>query len=379
MRLGNITKRGKASWRVKVELSRDPVTGRRRYHLETVHGKREDAKAKLVEIAEQMRKGEHVEPSALTVRIYIKAWLAAPAGISPKTAERYRQLAEQQIYPLLGAIALQKLGEADVQDWHDKLLASGGRGGKPLSARTVGHAHRVLHRALARAVIGKRVFRNVASAVKPPKVEDHEIEIIPADQVSDSLAKLRNHALYPIAVTALGTGLRRGELCGLQWGDIDLDGASLRVERSLEESNSGLRFKAPKSKAGRRTVSLPPSVVDVLRAHRKQQLELRLALGLGRPADDALVFCEHDGSPLSPDKLSRDWGRVVVARKLPKVSFHALRHTHVSALIDAGLDVFAVSRRIGHGSAALTLKTYTHWFSKKDTAAAAAIEAALKL
>src|SRR5262249_15830841 len=102
MRLGNITKRGKSSWRVKVELSRDPVSGKRRYHLETIHGRREDAKAKLVEIAEQLRKGEHVEPSALTVKAYIEAWLKAPAGISPKTAERYRQLAEQQIYPQLG-------------------------------------------------------------------------------------------------------------------------------------------------------------------------------------------------------------------------------------------------------------------------------------
>ena len=179
-------------------------------------------------------------------------------------------------------------------------------------------------------------------------------------------------------MTALGSGLRRGELLGLQWGDVDLEGASLRVERSVEETKAGLRFKPPKSRHGRRTVSLPGSVVDVLRAHRRQQLELRVALGLGRLPEDALVFSQPDGSPMSPDKLSRDWCRLVISKKLPAVSFHALRHSHVSALIDGGLDVFSVSRRIGHGSPALTLRTYTHLFSKKDTDAAAAIEAALR-
>ena len=176
MKLGNITKRGQSSWRVKIELPRDPQTGQRRYHLETVRGRREDAKAKLAEIRDRIYKGQHVDPSAITVASYLRGWLEAPAGLSPKTAERYRQLAEQQIIPHLGATALQKLSDGDIQDWHDKLLAAGGKGGRPLSPQTVGHAHRVLHRALARAVTGKRVFRNVATAVKPPKVQRQEIE-----------------------------------------------------------------------------------------------------------------------------------------------------------------------------------------------------------
>jgi integrase len=192
------------------------------------------------------------------------------------------------------------------------------------------------------------------------------------------LEKLRGHLFRPVVVVALGTGLRRGELLALQWGSVDLEGRSIRVERSLEETKSGLRFKAPKSKQGRRSVSLPSSVVEVLRSHRRQQQELWLALGLGKLSDDALVFCQPDGLPMSPDKLSRDWHRLVIARKLPKVSFHALRHRHVSALIDGGLDVFSVSRRIGHASAALTLRTYTHLFSKKDAVADAAIDAALR-
>ena len=384
MRKGNVTRRGKHSFRVKIELDRDPA-GQRRYCLETIKGRpgeavrevKARANARLIELLDKMNKGEHVVQSTATVASYLRAWLEAPVGLSPKTTERYRQLAEQQIIPHLGEIALQKLGPADVQDWHATLLVEGGKNGRPLSARTVGHAHRLLHSALARAAVGQQVFRNVASLVKPPMVEEREIASLSADQVGEVLRKLRDHPIYSLVVMALGTGLRRGELVALAWTAVDLDGGEIRVERSLEETRSGLRFKSPKSRNGRRTVSLPPTVVETLSEHRQGQLELRLALGLGKPPSDALVFANVDGSPLRPDRVSRDWARLVVSRRLPKVPFHGLRHSHVSALIDGGLDVFAVSRRIGHGNASMTPRTYTHWFSRKDSEAVAAIEAAL--
>ena len=378
MKLGNITKRGKGSWRIKVELPRDPVSGKRRTHYETVKGNRKDANAKIVEIREKMNKGEYVESSTVTVGTYLMSWLKAPVDLSPKTLERYSELAERQIIPHLGHIALQKLTPAHIQAWHPTLLASGGKGGKPLHPRTVGHAHRLLHRALARAVIGKQVFRNVASGVSPPKVPDKEVDILNAEQITDVLAKLGDHPFHDIVVVALGTGLRRGELLALQWANVDLEAASLRVVLSVEETKSGLRLKSPKSTASRRSVSLAPTVVQTLRDHKRRQLETRLALGLGKFPDDAFVFAQADGSLMSPDKLSRDWCNLVISRKFPRVSFHALRHSHVSALIDGGLDVFSVSRRIGHGSAALTLEVYTHLFSKKDTEAADAIESVLR-
>ncbi len=392
MRKGNISRRGERSFRIKIELARDPADGRRRYHLETVKGLPSEtrtevkarAKVRLVELLHQMNKGEHVERSTATVKGYVGSWLENPAGLNPKTAERYRQLAEAQIYPHLGHLDLQKLDESHLQDWHGKLLASGGKNGKPLSARTVGHAHRVLHTALARAALGKKVFRNVASLVKPPKVEEKEVVILTADRIGYLLSKIQDHPLHVPAVVALGTGLRRGEVLGLRWQDVDLDAGMLQVKRSLGEAGKKsiplqerLYFKAPKSAAGRRSVSLAPFVIEALRMHRRAQLELRVALGLGKQPDDALVFANPDGSPMSPDKLSRDWANLVRARKLPRVSFHALRHSHVSMLIDGGLDVFSVSRRIGHSSASLTLSRYTHLFSRKDSEAVAAIEAAL--
>ena len=118
--------------------------------------------------------------------------------------------------------------------------------------------------------------------------------------------------------------------------------------------------------------------VEALRAHRRRQLELRLALGQGKPEPDALVFCDHNGDPIPPNNLSGDWARFVKGRKLPPISFHGLRHSHVSALIAKGVDVLTVSRRIGHASPVVTMRVYAHLFSGTDKAAADAIEAVLR-
>jgi len=279
---------------------------------------------------------------------------------------------------LLGKTRLQRLKLKAIEDWHGTLLQSGGKDGKPLAARTAGHAHRLLQRALQRAVETEVLARNVAGIIGPPASPDSEVEILKAEQVPVVLRKLEGHPLHLIATVDLATGLRRGELLGLAWTAVDLDGASLRVERSLEETKAGLRFKPPKTKHGRRTISLPPGAVTVLRDHRRKQLELRVALGLGKPDPDALVFCNPDGSPMSPDNLSRDWIRACKTLGLPQVMFHALRHTHVSALIAANVDVVQISRRIGHGSPAVTLRIYAHFFKSTDAAAATAIEAAIR-
>jgi integrase len=307
--------------------------------------------------------GTHVAPDKTPLADYLRDWLAADTDLSLKTLERYRQLADQQIIPHLGATALQSLRPAQISDWHATLLRSGGVGGRPLSARTVGHAHRVLHRGLERALGLEMVARNVTHAIRPPKVADTEIASLTADQIADVLSRLNGHALHPIVTLALGTGMRRGEICALAWGAIDLDGAAVRVERSLEETKAGLRFKAPKTRRGYRVVSLPASVVEILRGHQRQQAEQRLLLGVGRAGTDDLVFARPDSSPYPPDTLSRDWWRATLALGLPRVRFHALRHSSASALIAAGLDVGAVSRRLGHADPSITLRVYTHQFT----------------
>jgi integrase len=375
---GNITRRGKNSWRLKFEAGeRDMATGTRATRFVTVRGTKREAQAELVRRLAEIDNGTAVDPSKVTVAEYVRSWLDGADHLAGKTRERYRALVEQQIIPHLGAAILQKLRPMHVADWHATLLKCGGKNGGPLSARTVGHAHRVLHTAFARAAELEVVGRNVASLVRPPKVDAEEVEILTADQIGEVLTKLDGHRLLPIAAVALGAGLRRGELCALPWGDVDMNSGTLRVERSMEQTRAGLKVKGPKTRHGRRSITLPESAVDALRTHWAQQLEVRFVLGLGRPSAEDLVFTLPDGSPWPPDYLSRVWRLTTIALDLPRVGLHSLRHSHASALIAAKVDVLTISRRLGHGTPAFTLSTYGHLFSNTDAAAASAIDAAM--
>src|SRR5262249_40409795 len=146
-------------------------------------------------------------------------------------------------------------------------------GGAGLSPRTVGHVHRLLHRVFGHAVRWNVIASNPVASADPPAVERTEIEILGPDQIKLVLRGLRNRTLYPVAVLGLATGMRRGELVALRWKDVDLDSCKIRVEQSLEQTNAGLRFKAPKTKASRRVVSIPPSIVSELRIYWRRQQE----------------------------------------------------------------------------------------------------------
>jgi len=202
------------------------------------------------------------------------------------------------------------------------------------------------------------------------------MHILSPQQVIEFSTLLEGHELGPPALVALFTGLRRGEILALRWGSVDLDNEVIRVRESLEETKTGLRFKAPKSKAGVRDVTLPAIVSDVLDAQRKRLLERRFALGQGKLSDTDLVFPALDGSPRPPDSFGSAWSKLADKLGL-EVSFHGLRHTHASQLIDAGVDVVTIARRLGHSSPAITLNVYAHLFRKDDGKAAAAIDAAL--
>jgi integrase len=239
-----------------------------------------------------------------------------------------------------------------------------------LAARTVKHVHRLLHRIFGHATKWGNVRRNVTTLVDSPKAPATEAAVLQATEIPQMFAALRGHELYSLAVTAFGTGMRRGELCALRWQDVDLDGAMLRVERSLEETRkAGLRFKAPKSTRSRRSISLAPAVVAQLRAHWKAQQEQRLSLGLGKAPADALVFCRFDGSPYWPDRLTDVFSSALASAGLPHVTLHTLRYTHASQLIASGMDILTISRRLGHSSAAITLGVYGHLMSTEDRAA----------
>jgi integrase len=342
----------------------------------TFQGSLAEARKELRKVLQRADDGQHVAPSKITVAEHLRAWLDGVTDISPKTLERYRQLADHQIIPHLGTTALQQLETADVRGWH-KVLLDGG-----LSARTVGHAHRLLHRALEIAVTDKLVGANPArrGAIKPPKVREVEIEILSPEQITTVRAGLAGHWLLPIVELALGTGMRRGELCALTWGAVDLAKGTVQVRASLEETAAGLRRKEPKTRYGRRSIKLGTVTAGALREHYRQQVELSLGLGRGRPAAADYVFPKPGSvEAWPPDQLSRDWARVAAAKRrgLPAVSFHALRHTHASMLIAAGLDVVSISRRLGHGRPSVTLDVYGHLIERNEDKTVAALDAAL--
>jgi integrase len=359
---GNITRRGKSSWRFKFDVGTDE-RGNRQIRYVTVRGKRTDAEAELARLLNDANRGTLVDPSKLTVGEYLGSWLDAKADITAVTRERYTEIIENRIAPVLGNIEIQKLKPKHVHDWLSDLSKKGGRRfGQPLSARTVRHCYRVLWGALKQAVKLEVLSRNVADAATPPRLKNGEVEILTPDQITAVRDGLKASRLGPIVSLGLATGCRLGELLALRWRDID--GSFVNVERSLEQTKGGLRFKEPKSRHGRRKITLPPSAIKDLDQHLRQQpVEMH---------PDALVFSKPDGSPIRPNNLSVQWNREIRRIKgVPPVVFHNLRHTHASALIKAGIDVVSVSRRLGHSSPVITLKVYAHLFGDEGDGRAA--------
>jgi integrase len=367
---GHIRRRGERSWELKFDLGRDPVTGKREIRYHSFRGTKRQAQAELTGRTADVQRGNYVEVTTETVGGFMNTWArdVASLHVTPKTLERYNELIKNQVQPHIGHRPIQKLRPIELTNLYATLIRDG------LAPRTVGHVHRLLHRAFCDAVTSDILTKNIVSSVNPPKVPEEEIEIVREDGIKPLLQKLRDRPLYMITTLALATGMRRGELLALRWQDVDLDGGSIGVERSLEETRAGLRFKSPKTKKGRRTITIPPSIVAKLRAHRKDQQEHRLAIGAGKAPADALVFPAWNGSPRSPHALTKEW-RLVMTETGMEVSFHALRHTHASSMIAAGVDVLTISRRLGHASASITLDIYGHLFKNTDDRAAQAVEA----
>jgi integrase len=213
---------------------------------------------------------------------------------------------------------------------------------------------------------------------RPKVTEDEveEVEIVP--DIPALISALQGWRHGTVAMVALFTGMRLGEVLALRWNNVDLDAKVIKVRGTLEQTKRfGIRFKVPKTKAGRRDITLPDILIEALRDHRKGQLELRMQLGVGRLPDDALLFAPLEGKPRAPNLLSTLW--INFRRRIGmKVKFHALRHTHASQLIDQGVDIVTISKRLGHAKPDITLRIYAHMFRKDDSRAAEAINAAMK-
>jgi integrase len=380
MAKGHIRARGPGAWELKYDIGVDPATGRRITRFKTVHGAKRDAQRELRAILTALDGGAYADPRKMTVGQWLSQWLEeAQHVVARKTLERYREIVDRHLVPALGAIPLGKLQPVHVQAYYTQALATGRRDGTGgLSAQTVVHHDRVLNVALKRARSLRLIASNPIEDVSRPRVERHEIEALEPDEAATLLTTARGTRMFPIIFLALATGLRRGEVLGLRWCDVDLEGRRLTVAQSLEQTVAGgLKFKAPKTKRSSRTIALSLALVEELQTYRARQATERLALGIGRdPA--GLVFTSIDGAPLRPDGVTWRFAKLVNQAGVRRISFHGLRHTHATDLLRAGVHSKIASERLGHSSVATTLDIYSHALPGLQEEAAQRIDAALR-
>jgi integrase len=228
-----------------------------------------------------------------------------------------------------------------------------------LSARMVQSIHAVLRNALESAAREELIARNVASLVRVPAPRYQINRGLTAQQARATLRVAADHRLYALYVLALFLGLRRGELLGLRWQDVDLDGAKLEVVQTLQRVGGSLRLVPPKTEGSARTVPLPPVCVEALREHRKRQFAARAAAWPDWE-DHGLVFPSRRGTPMEPDNLRRSWGEIRQRAGLGAMRFHDLRHTCVTLLLDLGTPPHVVREIVGHSAIEVTMTIYAH-------------------
>ena len=378
---GSIRQRSKGSWEIAIDIGRDPSTNRRLRHFESVKGRKSDAQRRLHELLHTLEGGTFVKPSRLTVAQFLEEWLQSyvATNAAPKTRERYEEIVRLHLIPALGSFPLLTLQPQHIQKYYAKALESGrrdGRGG--LSALTVHKHHRVLYEALRCGVRHGIIIRNVAEAVDPPRSHSKKSMMLGANDVRLILDGAERTPYHALLFTSAYTGLRRGELLGLRWCDIDLELATLSVVQTLQQLRNGdYVFGEPKSKHSRRQIALPPSLTILLWEHRLKQEHAKKLLGkLLEPTD--LVFSHPNGRPFRPNSVSRAFKVVTESVGLSNVRLHDLRHAHATIMLQQGVHPKIVQERLGHSSVSTTLDIYSHVLPGLQEAAARRFEEGLK-
>ena len=359
---GHVRQRSKGSWEIAIDVGRDPATGKRLQHWETVRGTKRDAERRLAELLVTIEQGIYLKPKRLSLAEYLQHWLDGyvKTNCSLRTLDSYQSIVSRHLIPSLGHLPLTQIQPQHIQEYYARSLAGGRVDGKgALSARSVLHIHRVLFQALNYAVRQGLVIRNVADLVDPPRARKAQMKTLTPQEVSRLFNAVQHTPYYPIIYTAVNTGLRQAELLGLRWHDLDLDLAALSVTQVLYKRRGICQFKEPKSAHSRRRLDLSPSLALFLRQHRiKREAECLL---LGKPlCENDLVFSHTDGSPMDPGTLTHNFARIARKTGLPGTRFHDLRHTFASLMLLAGIHPKIVSEMLGHSSVAFTLDTYSH-------------------
>ena len=346
-------------WAFRVDAGFHPETGKRRQVLRQGFATKKAAQEALNDLASASARGQVVTRSTISVQDYLAEWLATTRSkLRPSTHHSYA-MSVDRIVAHLGRYQLQSLTPLQIERFYTEQLESGGRERGPLSPKTVRNTHVVLRKALADAERLELVPRNAAAAARPPAPERRDMTTWSSDDLGTFLAGI-DDVRYSIGFRLLAaTGMRRGEVLGLRWRDVDLDLGRLAVAHTITTAGHDIVMGPPKTPRSRRNVDLDRRTVAALREHRKVQRERRLSAGPAWDGTYDLVVCDELGQPIHPDAFSREFERCARALRLPKIRLHDLRHTHATLALKAGVHPKVVSERLGHATISVTLDLYT--------------------
>lgn len=346
-------------WRFRLDLEPDPDTGRRRQRTLTfrTEGEAVEAQSKLrVDVAQRT----YTEPSKVTLNEYLDGWLLAGQRTWRPSTLRSYTLALKPVRDALGRRKVQQIGRADIERLTASMLASGGRRkGQHRSPRTVALALTILSKALKDAVHDELIPRNPAEHVRKPRTEHREMSTWTPDEVRSFLAHVDADPLVGAWHLTM-RGLRRGEVCGLRWSDIDFTGKTLTIRQARVEVGSQVVTGAPKTARGRRTLPLDDELARALRLTRERTVTDAQVVPLRqRGTDERLIVVDGCGEPLRPEVYGDLFARHAKAAGLPPIRLHDARHTALTLLLQQGVPVHVVARFAGHDPS-VTLRTYAH-------------------
>ncbi|WP_165423249.1 tyrosine-type recombinase/integrase [Ktedonosporobacter rubrisoli] len=328
-----------------------------------VYGKtRAEAKNKLIEALQEQQKGMLVVSGPLTVAQFLTDWLENTHKrlIRPRTYERYREAIYLHLIPVLGQHQLQKLTVQHIQAFYAKKEEEG------LAPATIVYYHSVLHNALNTGIKRGLISRNVCNLADPPRKEHYEIQPLSIVQAQKFLSAIENHKWKALYALAIATGLRRGEILGLKWQDVNFKNGTLQVQRILSRVPTQTPKRVhvyveaePKTKRSRRNIVIAPFALEALDQHRMQQAEIRSKAG-ETWKDHDYVFCTMKGTHLNPNHVVEELKKILLRAELPNIRFHDLRHSAATFLFVAGVHPKIVQEFLGHTQISTTMDIYSH-------------------
>jgi integrase len=360
---GSLYKRKNVNWRAQVSIQ-----GKR---LAFSSKSKRECQKWIRQQLEEIDNGLTYESTTITLKAFTDQWLInVEASVRYTTFVQYEQVVRQHILPILGKYKLRDLKPDHIQNLYNRKIEDG------VSLRSVQLIHSIIHRALVHAVKLGFIYRNPDDGTTPPIPKTKEMKFLDEDQAQHFLVTAMGNGdqHYPLYYLAIATGMRMGELLGLKWRDINWEQKSLQVQRQLtKKKGGGFEFSTPKTKAGIRRIELGYVTIDVLRMHQKSQYGHIHNMG-DKWHNQDLVFPSQIGTHLDKDNLRRRFKKVLLDTKLPEIRFHDLRHTAASLMLNSGIPVIVVSRRLGHAKPSITLDIYGHLIPTKQQEAAALID-----